>query len=181
MNYKKRDKNEWEHFCMQVDDFEYRYAEHVMNLNRLFDNLDIEFEIDDSNEKRIWIHYDPMSIQQHLSRHAGKPVYGSDITVKEVRERMDCGESAESIAESIGISRATFFRKLKYAEKYNQKLYWNHEKKRAPYGARFFFIIVRANSQSHLRILQTLHRHLNARPAASVLMVFQRRFRSHLR
>ena len=51
-------------------------------------------------------------------RGAGRPKYKYQytVTVDEVRQRLNAGETAEQIAKDLGISRATLFRKLKYAE-----------------------------------------------------------------
>lgn len=64
------------------------------------------------------IAYDTNDVQKICSRGAGRPkkYLNSISTVEEVRERMK-NETAEDIAESLGISRSTFFRKLKEIEK----------------------------------------------------------------
>jgi len=101
-------------------------SESLDNINELAELLDqigikITIKEHDTSRKSIKFNYDINEVEKKLKRNAGrKRAYCLlDITVEEVRERMQKGESAEMIASELGISRSTLFRKLKYAEEHD--------------------------------------------------------------
>lgn len=74
-------------------------------------------------DKYMVIRYDRQEVYRKLHRSRGgdkKKMNRSYIKVEEVRKRMET-ENADEIAESLGISRATLFRRLKQAEEKNEK------------------------------------------------------------
>lgn len=74
-------------------------------------------------DKYMVISYDRQEVYRKLHRSRGgdkKKMKRSYIKVEEVRKRMET-ENADEIAESLGISRATLFRRLKQAEEKNEK------------------------------------------------------------
>lgn len=74
-------------------------------------------------DKYMLIRYDRQEVYRKLHRSRGgnkKKMNRSYIKVEEVRKRMET-ENADEIAESLGISRATLFRRLKQAEEKNEK------------------------------------------------------------
>ena len=73
--------------------------------------------------KYMVIRYDRQEVYRKLHRSRGgnkKKMNRSYIKVEEVKKRMET-ENADEIAESLGISRATLFRRLKQAEEKNEK------------------------------------------------------------
>lgn len=92
--------------------------ESLEKLNTLLSRLNINFEFRKVKENHfLKINYDTDDVQRIFSRGAGRPqkFVPSAPTVAEIRERMKT-ETAEDVAKSLGLSRSTFFRKLKWAE-----------------------------------------------------------------
>lgn len=66
--------------------------------------------------------FDDKKIKTLLTRNAGRKekfLNRTAVPVAEIRSRMDNGEQADEIAASLGVSRATLFRKLKHAKDNN--------------------------------------------------------------
>lgn len=94
----------------------------IDEFNESMKTLGVSISTHPSNDEKIKfsvikINFDTQKINQVLSRNAGRPVSVIDSyhTVSEIRKRLHT-ETAEEIAESLGISRSTLFRKLKKAE-----------------------------------------------------------------
>ena len=97
------------------------FGEDIQKMNEIFDGL-ITFSIEDSDDPRfnnstLIISYDEENVNRRLKRNAGakRKYIFEDVRPEDVRKRMKT-ESAEAIAQSFGISRASLFRKLKEAE-----------------------------------------------------------------
>lgn len=93
----------------------------VKDLSPILNKIGIEMEILIlKNEKmgQLFFEYDKEDISYKFSRKAGvkEKFIDHSISPEEARERMSTGESAEKIAAELGISRSTFFRRLKNAE-----------------------------------------------------------------
>lgn len=97
--------------------------ENINELAELLDGIGIKIKIKEfeDSSKGIKINYDIDEIERKLKRNAGRKHIDClvNMTVEEVRERMNKGESAKMIASELGISRSTLFRKLKYAEEHD--------------------------------------------------------------
>ena len=93
----------------------------VNDLADVLKKIGVEVEISEptNSDKYTWLsfRYDMEDVNRKFSRKSGKKERYLDITPGEVRDRMAAGESAEAIANGLGISRATLFRRLKNAEK----------------------------------------------------------------
>lgn len=93
----------------------------VEALNRQFADLGISFQVDGGVAAVL---IDDEKFHRAKTRLAGrklKPVksggYIVNVTVMEIEERMK-SETANEIAASLGISRATLFRRLKFAREF---------------------------------------------------------------
>lgn len=97
------------------------YAEKIDVLNELVGGLGIGFEVVDRGEGdfRLKVLYDEAEVRKKIKRNAGakRKYISRSVPVAEIRSRMET-ETAEQIAKSLGISRPTLFRKLKYAEEW---------------------------------------------------------------
>lgn len=95
-------------------------------INKMFEKVGMTIElkkIEDSEEYySLLIGYDAEKYEKTTKRNAGLKLRGIDydVTVEEIRNRMKT-ESAEKIASSLNIGRATLFRKLKAAEENKKK------------------------------------------------------------
>lgn len=88
-------------------------------LKDLLKMIEVEIELHESptGEKYIDLYYDPMITRKAIRRDSGvEKKYLNDIAPQQIRERMAAGETAAQIAESLGITRSTLFRRLKKAE-----------------------------------------------------------------
>lgn len=97
-----------------------------MEFLAMLERLGITYEIVDGREKYhcfyVNFKWDEYKMQKKLTRNAGakrKHVPWNQNKVEDIRKRMET-ESAEVVAKSLGISRATLFRKLKEAEELNE-------------------------------------------------------------
>ena len=109
-------------FFYWLDEHQSESFEKVDELSEILSHIGVSIEIKNSNAGNyIEFNYDMEKINKKLKRHAGrkKARCAMSIETKDVRERMDKGESAERIASELGISRSTLFRKLKYAEEHD--------------------------------------------------------------
>lgn len=105
-----------------LDKYQSNNLEELCEINSLLCNHGISIEVKQyENGKGILIKYDTEQIKEKLHRNAGrnKKQCLLDVEVKDIRERMNKGESAEMIASELGISRSTLFRKLKYAKEHD--------------------------------------------------------------
>lgn len=94
----------------------------MADLTDIFKKMGIEVTDADEN-KYLRINFDTQEVKNKLKRNAGreKKKLESQISVAEVRERMQKGETGEQIAKEIGISRASLFRKMKDAKQHGQE------------------------------------------------------------
>ena len=97
------------------------------NLNKILADVGVKIEIEELSEKypnleSVVIKYDIFEYEKIKARGAGRPRkrIEKNITVEEIRKRMQ-NETAEHIAEELGIGRQTLFRKLKEAEQFDSK------------------------------------------------------------
>lgn len=91
------------------------------DLSSELQKIGIEISLKETDEY-TWLNfnYESDDIRQKMSRGAGlicKNANAVYISVEECLLRMKDGETAEKIAEELGISRATLFRRLKAAKK----------------------------------------------------------------
>lgn len=106
------------------------YTDSVSKLNEILNNLGVTFEIiqEETTAKKttnyLTISCNTQKMKEKMQRNAGrKPsVVKNAYTIGEIKE-MAAELTAEEIAKRLGISRSTYFRKLKmYAEcKYTEK------------------------------------------------------------
>lgn len=90
----------------------------VSDLSDVLKKIGVEVKVENSDEYAwLYVHYDMDDVNRKFSRRAGTKERYLRLTPQEVRDRMAAGESAETIAQKAGISRATLFRRLKNAEK----------------------------------------------------------------
>ncbi|MBR5583730.1 MAG: hypothetical protein IKW21_04310 [Lachnospiraceae bacterium] len=94
--------------------------EDLQELKEILNRAGVQFVCTQGEDKHVimFFRWSKYMVDRKQTRNAGaRKVYpNKDITVLEVRERMKT-ESADDIAKSLGISRATLFRRLKAAEK----------------------------------------------------------------
>lgn len=86
-------------------------------LNNIISKAGVTVEIKRyTNGMGINFKYDTEKVKNQ--RGAGRPKYKYQytVTLDEVRQRLNAGETAEQIAKDLDISRATLFRKMKIAE-----------------------------------------------------------------
>ena len=94
--------------------------EGLQTLNDLLGDLGVHFVVKEwDGATLLTIDYDPDVLNRKLKRNAGakRKYISRSVPVAEIRSRMET-ETAEQIAKSLGISRPTLFRKLKYAEEW---------------------------------------------------------------
>ena len=101
--------------------------EQISKINEVLSKIHMSLKIKNSTYEEKQLHhlvieYDMNDVRKAITRNAGRIRKGTAfcVTPMEIRERMKT-ESAEEIAQSLGISRSTLFRKLKNAEEYNQE------------------------------------------------------------
>ena len=95
-------------------------ADRFQILNELVGGLGIKFDVvEKQNTHLLKISYDRDVVKKKVKRNAGakRKYISRSVPVAEIRSRMET-ETAEQIAKSLGISRPTLFRKLKYAEEW---------------------------------------------------------------
>lgn len=95
--------------------------ENLEKLNSLLGQFgfNCEFTQTDSEYNFLKINYDTENIKKIRSRGAGRPQKVIEsVLISDIKERMKL-ETAEEIASSLGLSRSTFFRKLKWAEEHD--------------------------------------------------------------
>jgi len=95
-------------------------------LKELLSSAGVLFEIQKREEGspipyELRIEYDESQLRKSMTRNAGagRKFANRTISLEEIEKRLK-NETAEEIAESLGLSRATFFRKLKEAREYNR-------------------------------------------------------------
>lgn len=113
----KRDMIFW------LDNQEERYKNQVSELNVILNKIGCKAEIKKYTSEYgtslgLEIEYDTQKIEKKLNRNAGRKKARCEFAIEtqEIRERIKKGEKAETIANELGISRSTLFRKLKEAE-----------------------------------------------------------------
>ena len=89
-------------------------VEHFISILEKFGIKVDSREDKEKNETNLLITYDD-SVNKRITRNAGKQKIKSYMTVGEVRSLRKKGASAETIAETLGMSRRTFFRRWKAA------------------------------------------------------------------
>lgn len=93
--------------------------EKVAELNELLKDFGVSFKLQQTGRNKdnsIVIYYDTEKMEQKKKRNAGaKRKYLGYHEAAAIRERMKM-ESADQIAQDLGIGRATLFRRLKKAE-----------------------------------------------------------------
>ena len=79
--------------------------------------LHVDVRDDDGKTKRVEINFDTRQFRKKTSRGAGaKQKYvGKAVPVVELRGRIDA-EGAQAVADEIGVSRSTLFRRIKECE-----------------------------------------------------------------
>ena len=91
----------------------------VSQLNAALGEYGLRVEIDDADgkEKRVTINLDTHTLKQKTSRGAGaKQKYvGVDIPLEDLKARIEA-EGAQAVADSIGVSRSTLFRRIRNCE-----------------------------------------------------------------
>ena len=110
---------------LQVDEKEIRVQLHkIKEINEIFGEIGINIEIGDlqksgSQHKCVIINYDTLVFEEAKKRKAGRPSKRMKKLIKteEVCKRME-NETASQVAEDLGISRETLYRKLKAAKEY---------------------------------------------------------------
>ena len=97
----------------------------IEKLNKILADVGVKIETEELSEEypnleSVVIKYDIFEYEKIKARGAGRPRkrIEKNITVEEIRKRMQ-NETAEHIAEELGISRQTLFRKLKEAEQFD--------------------------------------------------------------
>lgn len=111
--------------ALDVDENQLRVQLHkIKEINEILANVGVDIEIEDSPEsysksKRLKINFDTLESKKIKARGAGRPRKRIEklIKVEEICRRME-NETASQIAEELGISRGTLYRKLKEAKKY---------------------------------------------------------------
>lgn len=93
----------------------------IEKINKVLEYFGIELKYsrdDDGGETHfLSISYSLDCIEYKKKRSAGRREAFIDLSVEEIRNRMDKGETAEDIASELNISRSTLFRRLKEANK----------------------------------------------------------------
>lgn len=97
---------------------EYSKRIHRKNYDKIRQSMrdvGISFRVENGE---IYIYLSQESYQKKKNRNAGakQKCLTEHMTVREIRERMTAGETADQIAKRLGISRPTLFRRLKKAE-----------------------------------------------------------------
>lgn len=95
--------------------------EFVEDLGGILNSIGIELHL--SENGTMIARYDLPNVRKLLWRGAGahRKVAKKTMEVAEVKLLMNSGETAERLAEDLGISRRTFFRRLKSAEENGYK------------------------------------------------------------
>ena len=95
------------------------YNFEIKELTKIFEKIGVTMEITESKDSLVF-KYDISNVNKKLGRQAGrnKRQLQRNVQVQEIRERMK-NESADEIAKTLGLSRATLFRRLKNAEENN--------------------------------------------------------------
>ena len=96
-------------------------TELVDDLGEILNSIGIEMNL--TNNGTMIVKYDLPNVKKLLKRGAGahKKVAKKTMEVADAKLLMDSGETAEHLAEDLGISRRTFFRRLKSAEENGYK------------------------------------------------------------
>ena len=88
-------------------------------LNEIMNRFGISLKTyqSESGYDYLTIKYDTEQAEEKISRGAGaKPKFmDRTVPIDEINQRM-ANESAEEVAKSLGISRSTLFRKIRYAK-----------------------------------------------------------------
>lgn len=91
----------------------------VSQLNAALGEYGLRVEIDDvdGKEKRVTINLDTRTFKQKTSRGAGAKYkhVGVDLPLKDLKARIEA-EGAQAVADSIGVSRSTLFRRIRNCE-----------------------------------------------------------------
>lgn len=98
--------------------------EDLQELKEILNRAGVQFVcVEGSKSVLMTFSWSKYLVDRKQTRNAGtKKIHpNKDTTVSEIRERMKT-ESADDIARSLGISRATLFRRLKAAEKSQKEM-----------------------------------------------------------
>lgn len=91
----------------------------VSQLNKTLGKYGLRIEIDDvdNKEKRVTINLDTRMFKQKTSRGAGAKYkhVGVDLQLEDLKARIEA-EGAQAVADSIGVSRSTLFRRIRNCE-----------------------------------------------------------------
>ena len=106
-----------------MDDYTVKSTEErVMELNNLLNKIGAKAQIETyeacgETHYNLYITYDEEEVNKKTTRGAGakRKTLNKILTVEEVKKRLET-ETADDVAKDLGISRATFFRKMKENE-----------------------------------------------------------------
>lgn len=105
--------------CISINDYDFSDVKNMCeDIAGELKKIGVKMELSESTST-LYISYEPINVHYKLKRNAGlrcMKATTASISASECRSRMKDGEKAEKIAKEYGISRATFFRKLKIAE-----------------------------------------------------------------
>ena len=108
-------------FCEPIESREFDV------LKELLSSAGVTFEVEKREEGspipyELRIEYDESQLRRSMTRCAGanRKFTNRVVSRKEIEERLKT-ETAEEIAESLGVSRSTLFRKLKAAREYDRE------------------------------------------------------------
>lgn len=92
----------------------------VEALRKMLENVGIEIEKRETSgdHARFIIKFDTTAFKKKMGRSAGRhEKYAFEsLTLQEYKRRIAAGETAAMIADSLGLSRATLYRRVKAAE-----------------------------------------------------------------
>ena len=94
----------------------------VEELRALLDKIGVKMIVtedpQDPTYSRVEFEYDPVAVTRSSTRYAGRKKKDAFnlLTLAEYRERVANGETLQQIADYVGLSRSTFYRRVKAAE-----------------------------------------------------------------
>lgn len=93
----------------------------VEKLREMLENVGIEIKKGETSENhtRFTIKFDTAAFKKKMGRSAGRhEKYAFEsLTLQEYKRRIAAGETAAMIADSLGLSRATLYRRVKAAKR----------------------------------------------------------------